>query len=121
MVCTSWSTGPSLGAVEALTVRVVTRRSRPYNRRFTATVRSPISKTYTFYRHFIFYQPFSSKIWPCLSLLNFPNPDEAHKMTRRGCIMREGQGVCEKKIQHMTLYFLFKVNQDPPPLPPLPN
>ena len=35
------STGPSLGGVDALTVRVVTRRSRPYNRQFTATVRSP--------------------------------------------------------------------------------
>jgi len=40
-VCTHWSTGPSLRAVEALTVRVGTRRNRPYNRRFTATMRSP--------------------------------------------------------------------------------
>src|ERR1700678_2327948 len=42
-VRTCWSTGPSLGAVEALTVRVVSRRSRPFNRWFRATVQSPKS------------------------------------------------------------------------------
>ena len=41
MVRICWSTSPSLGAADALTVRVVTRRSRLYNRQFTAMVRSP--------------------------------------------------------------------------------
>ena len=48
------STGLSLGGVNALTVRVVTRRSRPYNRLFTATVRSP--------RHHPLLSPLQTKV-----------------------------------------------------------